>query len=77
VRRRACQSLLIRLTKAIHEQTAAAVARGETLEQAKKSVNLDELRQVIADGDRLLHFIFRVYVANAGMAAAYREASAK
>lgn len=70
-------ALLIRLTKSITEQTAAAVARGETLEQARKSVNLDELRQAFADDDRLLRFIFRVYVANAGVAAAYREAAAR
>jgi len=70
-------ALLIRLTKSIADQTAAAVARGETLEQARKSVNLDELRQAFAGDDRLLRFIFRVYVANAGVAAAYREAVAR
>ena len=67
---------LIRLTRSLQEQAAAAVARGETLDVARKSVKLDEFRDAIAGDDRLLRFIFRVYVANAGFAAAYRGAQA-
>lgn len=67
---------LIALTKSLQEQAAAAVARGETLEVARRSVKLDEFRDAIAGDDRLLRFVFRVYVANAGFAAAYREAAA-
>ena len=66
---------LIGLTKSLVEQAKAAVARGETLEDARKTVNVDEYRKAIAGDDRLLGFIFRVYVRNAGFAAAYREAS--
>ena len=67
--------LLIRLTASLKEQAVAAAARGETLEQARRSVKLDELRDAFAGDDRLLRFIWRVYVANAGFAAAFREAS--
>ncbi|HJQ36238.1 MAG TPA: MBL fold metallo-hydrolase [Thermoanaerobaculia bacterium] len=66
---------LIGLTKSLVEQAKAAVARGEKLEDARKTVNVDEYRKAIAGDDRLLGFIFRVYVRNAGFAAAYREAS--
>jgi glyoxylase-like metal-dependent hydrolase (beta-lactamase superfamily II) len=68
-------NVLIGLTRSLQEQAAAAVARGEKLEDARKNVKLDEFRDAIAGGDRLLRFVFRVYVANAGFAAAYREAS--
>jgi glyoxylase-like metal-dependent hydrolase (beta-lactamase superfamily II) len=66
---------LIGLTKSLVDQAKAAVARGEKLEDARKSVNLDDFRKAIAGDDRMLGFIFRVYVRNAGFAAAYREAS--
>ncbi len=66
---------LIGLTKSLVEQAKAAVARGEKLEDARKTVNVDDYRKAIAGDDRLLGFIFRVYVRNAGFAAAYREAS--
>jgi cyclase len=69
--------LLVRLLASLSEQTAAAVARGETLEQARKSVNLEEFRKLIAEDSQLKSFIFSFYVAGPGVAAAYREASAK
>ena len=68
--------LLVRLLASISEQTAAAVARGETLEQARKSVNLEEFRKQFAGDSQLKSFIFSFYVAGPGVAAAYREASA-
>ncbi|MDQ3806397.1 MAG: MBL fold metallo-hydrolase [Acidobacteriota bacterium] len=69
--------LLVRLLASISEQTAAAAARGETLEQARKSVNLEEFRKLIAGDSQLKSFIFSFYVAGPGVAAAYREATAK
>ncbi|HWS56145.1 MAG TPA: MBL fold metallo-hydrolase [Pyrinomonadaceae bacterium] len=68
---------LVRLLASIGEQTAAAVARGETLEQARRSVNLEEFRKQFAGDSQLRSFIFRFYVAGPGVAAAYREATAK
>lgn len=68
--------LLVRLLASLGEQTAAAVARGETLEQARRSVNLEEFRKLIAGDSQLKSFIFSFYVAGPGVAAAHREASA-
>lgn len=69
--------LLLRLLASISEQTAAAVARGETLEQARRSVKLEEFRRLIAGDSQLKSFIFDFYVAGPGVAAAHREATAK
>lgn len=69
--------LLVRLLASISGQTAAAVRRGETLEQARQSVDLGEFRKLIAGDSQLRSFIFSFYVAGPGVAAAYREASAK
>jgi hypothetical protein len=60
----------------LRDQTAAAVARGETLEQARASVNLDPFRASIAGDSQLRRFIFYAYVALPGVEAAYREVSA-
>lgn len=68
---------MLRLVTAIRERTAAAVARGQSVEQAAKSVDLSDLRQEMAGEDRVLRTLFRMYVWNPGVAAAYREGSAK
>lgn len=65
----------VRLLKSIDEQTRAAVARGETLEQAQKSVNLEELRKEIAGESKLRRILFRMYVWSPGVEAAYGQAS--
>ena len=67
---------IVRLLASLRDQAAAAVARGETLEQARRSVNLDELRAAIAGESQLRRFIFYGYVALSGVEAAYREATA-
>ena len=69
--------LVARLLASIRDQTAAAVARGETLEQARKSVDLSELRKAIAGDSALRQFAFDNYVAGPGVAVAYREAQRK
>lgn len=66
-----------RLLASIREQTAQAVARGETLEQARKSVNLTEFRQSLAGDSMLKRILFGDYVSGAGVAAAFREATTK
>lgn len=68
---------MARLLTSIKEQTQAAAARGETLEQARKSINLDEFRKLIAGESKLLRFIFAVYVTDPGIAAAYAQATGK
>lgn len=59
------------------QQIEAAVARGETLEQARKSVNLDDLRKLFAGDSQLKRFLFDIYVNGPAVAAAFRQASAK
>jgi cyclase len=68
--------LMARLLDSIATQTEAAVRRGETLEQARKSVKLDELRTAIAGGSKLKQLIFDFYVAGPAVAAAYKQATA-
>ncbi len=69
--------LVARLLATIRDQTAAAIARGETLEQARKSVDLSELRKAIAGDSALRQFAFDNYVAGPGIAVAHREAQRK
>jgi cyclase len=63
--------------RSITEQTRAAVARGETLEQARKSVDLAAYRTRFAGDSAARRFIFDGYVAGPGVAAAFDEASAQ
>ncbi len=69
--------LMARLLASLKDQTAAAVARGETLEQAHKSVNLLEFRNLFAGDSMMKRILFGDYVSGAGVAAAHREATAK
>ncbi len=68
---------LTTLFASIQQQTAAAVTRGETLEQARKSVKLDEFRRQFAGDSPVRKLLFSQYVAGPGIAAAYREAASK
>ena len=69
--------LMARLLTSLKDQTAAAVTRGETLEQARKSVNLTEFRKLFAGDSMMKRILFGDYVSGAGVAAAFREATAK
>ncbi|MBL8112429.1 MAG: hypothetical protein JNK60_06060, partial [Acidobacteria bacterium] len=66
-----------RLLESLVAQTGAAVSRGETLEQARKSVNLAEFRKQFAADSPQLKLIFDNYVASPGVAAAFQELSVK
>ena len=66
-----------RLLTSLKDQTAAAVARGETLEQTRKSVNLTEFRTLFAGDSMMRRILFGDYVSGAGVAAAFREATEK
>ncbi len=61
----------------ISEQARAAVSRGETLEQARKSVNLAEFQKQLAGDSPVRKLLFSNYVAYPAVGAAFREASAK
>ncbi len=64
-----------RLLASLKTQTAVAVARGETLEQVRKSVDLKELRQQFTGDSMMRRILFGDYVSGAGVAAAFREAT--
>lgn len=66
-----------KLLASLKDQTAQAVARGETLEQVRKSVSLTEFRQALAGDSMLKRILFGDYVSGAGVAAAFREATTK
>jgi glyoxylase-like metal-dependent hydrolase (beta-lactamase superfamily II) len=69
--------LTARLLASLKDQTAASVARGETLEQRRKSVNLTEFRKLLAGDSVMRRILFGDYVIGAGSAAAHREATTK
>lgn len=69
--------LMSRLFLSMRQQVTAAAARGETLEQVRKSVNLDEFRKQFVGDSRVRRDIFDSYVLGAGLAAAYADATAK
>jgi cyclase len=69
--------LMSRLFASMKEQVDAAVARGETLEQTRKSVNLDEFQKLFVGDSRTRRSIFGNYVRGAGIAAAYTDAATK
>jgi glyoxylase-like metal-dependent hydrolase (beta-lactamase superfamily II) len=66
-----------RLMDSVNGQTRAAVARGETLEAARKSVKLDEFRKLFAGESHLRNTLFSMYVAGPAVASAYTDATAK
>ena len=68
--------LMIRMLASIGEQTEAAVARGETLDQARKSVNLEEFRRAIAGDSKVRSLLFSEYVRGPAVARAFEAATA-
>ncbi|HKQ51856.1 MAG TPA: MBL fold metallo-hydrolase [Pyrinomonadaceae bacterium] len=69
--------LMAGLFASIKRQVEAAVARGSSLEQTRKSVNLDEFQKSFAGDSRMRRMIFRGYVMGPAVDAAYADASAK
>ncbi len=65
----------VALLASLKSQVEAAVGRGETLAQARKSVNLDEFKRQFARSSQALGFVFDNYVTSSGIAAAYRDAT--
>ena len=59
------------------QQVDAAVGRGETLEQARKTIDLNEFQKAFAGESRMRRDVFVSYVMGAGLAAAFSDASAK
>jgi hypothetical protein len=69
--------LMIRLLKSIKQQTEASIARGESLEQMRKSVNLEEFRRAFAGASQHKALIFQNYVFLPATAAAFRQLTEK
>ena len=67
----------VRLLASIKQQVEAAVARGETLEETRKSVDLEPMRKLFAGDSQLKSFVFNNYVTGSGVTAAYRDATAR
>lgn len=69
--------LMANLFASIKRQVEASVARGETLEQTRKSVNLDEFQKAFVGDSRTRRMSFRGYVLGPAIEAAFNDASAK
>jgi cyclase len=69
--------LLSAMFGSISEQTRAAVSRGETLEQTRKSVKLEEFQKQLVGDSPVRKLLFANYVAYPAVGAAFREASAR
>ncbi|HKO99885.1 MAG TPA: MBL fold metallo-hydrolase [Pyrinomonadaceae bacterium] len=68
---------MVRLLASVKQQVEAAVLRGETLEQTRKRVNLDEFEKLFSGESRIRKLIFRNYVTGPAVGAAYLDAKAK
>jgi hypothetical protein len=65
-----------RLMDSVNRQTREAMARGETLEAARKSVKLDEFRKLFAGESRVRGALFSMYVEGPAVASAYNDETA-
>ena len=68
---------MVRLLTSVKQQVEAAVARGATLEQTRKSVNIEEFRQAFAGDSKFKGFVFANCVTGPAVTAAFRQATAK
>ena len=67
----------LRLLASLKQQVESTIARGENLEQTRRSVNLDEFRRLFAADSQARGFIFDNYVTASGIPAAFQEATAR
>ena len=65
------------LFSSINQQVAAAVARGASLEDTRKAVDLAEFRQKFAGDSRVRRFAFGMYVTGPAVESAWRDAQHK
>jgi len=66
--------LMSRLFASIREQVEAAVGRGETLDQTRKAIKLDEFRTLFVGESPVRKAIFSIYVIGPAVAAAFSDA---
>ena len=61
------------LFSAVTERVEAAISRGETMQEARKSVNLDDFRDRFARDSQLKRFLFANYVTGPAVTSAYQS----
>ena len=65
------------LFRSIKQQVDVCVARGDSLDQTRKSVDLKFFRQQFAGDSRVRNMVFNSYVVGAGVEAAFVDATAR
>lgn len=66
--------LVANMFASITQQAKTAVERGETLEQARKSIKIDEFRKSIAGDSKRNQYLFSRYIESRAVTAAYNQA---
>lgn len=69
--------VMISLLKSIRQQVETAVAQGKTLEETRKSVNLDEFKSKMCGDSQHKRFVFQNYVFLPATAAAFGQLATK
>ena len=69
--------LMAELFRSIKQQVEASVARGDNLDQTRKSIDLKSYRQQFAGESRVRNQVFNSYVLGGGVEAAFLDATAK
>jgi len=69
--------LMAELFRSIKQQVDVSVARGDNLDQTRKSIDLKSFRQQFAGDSRVRNMVFNSYVAGAGVEAAFIDATAR
>ena len=64
---------MIRLLISIKQQAENSAVRGETLDQFRKSIDLEEFRKIFAGASQQKSFVFKNYVTTPATAAAHRQ----
>jgi glyoxylase-like metal-dependent hydrolase (beta-lactamase superfamily II) len=67
--------LTARLAASIRDQVRAAVARGDSLEETRKRVDLEEFRRGFAGDSKLRRSLFEMYVVQPAVEGAWRQAN--
>lgn len=69
--------LMAELFRSIRQQVEASVARGDDLDQTRRSIDLKSFRQQFAGESRVRNMVFNSYVIGSGVEAAFLDVTAK
>ena len=67
---------MLAMMNSIKQQTEASAKRGETLQQMRASVDLEEFRKIFAGDSQHKSLVFRNYVTLPAVAAAHKQLAA-